>query len=197
MLPNAKIARFRSRALKRGVTAVVPRMLDLAKLTMTTGFLLGLFKASDYSMSMRGMVSWAAGDSITASASACGGLPTGSQYDGINAVATVEPSANTDMLSAEALMLPPVELAGVSRLQAFPSAHMPIRGMRASATSVRPQAEDHFNGGVLETIAALYTSTAARELTCQAIPQSTPTPATRIKTMSHSIWGRSFGVAGW
>lgn len=194
MKPNPNIVRFRRRAQKRGLTTIIPRFLDTAKLTMMTAFLLAGTKLLDLSISQRGLVASALQDAITASASACAGLPTTGSYDGVNAFAAVGPSVNTDLVGLERGLLPPTDVIGVPQMQAFPYAQMPIRGMTARGSSARIQAEDQPGGGALPM---LHTATGSRALTCQDLPQGQPTSDLRIKTISHEINARAFAVGAW
>lgn len=91
---------------------------------------------------------------------------------------------NVDRLGLETSSLPIVP-PGLGYRQAFPAQQTPLRHTFSKTTNARVQPEDLPDGSA-ENV--LHSVTATRQLSCQDIPQSTPTPDARIQSLRTQIW---------
>jgi hypothetical protein len=177
---------FRRRSRQRGFSSA-PQIFELAMVVTWFGVTMAGSKYLDNTITQRRAAESAAQDSIHASASPCQSLPAGMNLGSIGATSQVN-LASIDSLGLETAMLPPVPALGVSYQQAFPSQQTPLRHTTSSAVSTRTQAEDLPNGAVTQSVKTVL---ATRQLSCQDIPQPTPTPDLNIKALSTTIWTRN------
>lgn len=165
----------------------VSTMLETAAIVGWFAVVLAGEKRLDSAVTARRAVEIGAQDSASVSAARCQSFPVTPALGDVSASAKVN-VASVDRLGLETAALPFVPSMAVSYPEAFHAQQTPLRHTASSALNARLQAEDGPDGTADDV---LHRVSATRQLSCQDIPQATPTADEPIRRLRSAIWERN------